>query len=126
MRSFWRAWVAEWRHLLRSPADLALLTLFPLATIAIVASIFVGGVARQLPVAVIDQDGSAFSRELASALAASPTLDVAITTPDELGVDVAPRLSTLAMAEPPKRAAGLRVENVAELVEKLKNAGVVA
>ena len=62
MRSFWRAWVAEWRHLLRSPADLALLTLFPLATIAIVASIFVGGVARQLPVAVIDQDGSAFSR----------------------------------------------------------------
>lgn len=51
---------------------------------------------------------------------------LAITTPDELGVDVAPRLSTLAMAEPPKRAAGVRVANVAELVEKLKNAGVVA
>ena len=51
---------------------------------------------------------------------------LAITTPDELQVDVAPRLTTLAMAEPPKRAAGLRVENVAELVEKLKNAGVVA
>ena len=51
---------------------------------------------------------------------------LAITTPDELQVDVAPRLTTLAMAEPPKRAAGLRVANVAELVEKLKNAGVVA
>ena len=51
---------------------------------------------------------------------------LSITTPDELGVDVAPRLSTLAMAEPPKRAAGVRVANVAELVEKLKNAGVVA
>jgi electron transfer flavoprotein beta subunit len=51
---------------------------------------------------------------------------LAITTPDELGVDVAPRLTTLTMAEPPKRAAGLRVANVAELVEKLKNAGVIA
>lgn len=51
---------------------------------------------------------------------------LATTTPDELGVDVAPRLTTLAMAEPPKRAAGQRVANVAELVEKLKNAGVVA
>ena len=51
---------------------------------------------------------------------------LAITTPDELGVDVAPRLTTLAMAEPPKRAAGLRVANVSELVEKLKNTGVIA
>ena len=51
---------------------------------------------------------------------------LSITTPDELGVDVAPRLTTQAMAEPPKRAAGVRVANVAELVEKLKNAGVVA
>ena len=51
---------------------------------------------------------------------------LSITTPDELGVDVAPRLTTQAMAEPPKRAAGVRVANVAELVEKLKNAGVIA
>ena len=49
-----------------------------------------------------------------------------VTTPDELGVDVAPRLTTLAMAEPPKRAAGERLANVAELVAKLKEAGVVA
>lgn len=109
MRSFWRAWVAEWRHLLRSPADLALLTLFPLATIAIVASIFVGGVARQLPVAVIDQDGSAFSRELASALAASPTLDVAITTPDAAAALKALRGGRVvaALQIPPGAAQGL-------------------
>ena len=51
---------------------------------------------------------------------------LATITPEELGVDVAPRLTTLAMAEPPKRAAGLRVANVSELVEKLKNTGVIA
>jgi electron transfer flavoprotein beta subunit len=51
---------------------------------------------------------------------------LATTTPDELGVDVAPRLTTLSMAEPPKRAAGQRVANVAELVEKLKNRGAIA
>ena len=49
-----------------------------------------------------------------------------VATPDELGVDVAPRLTTLAMSEPPKRAAGVRLANVAELVEKLKEVGVVA
>ena len=82
MRSFWRNWVAEWRHLLRSPGDLALLTLFPLAAMAIVAATFIGGVARQLPVAVIDEDGGAFSRELRAALAASPALQVVGTTVD--------------------------------------------
>ena len=51
---------------------------------------------------------------------------LAITTPGELGVDVAPRLTTLSMAEPPKRSAGVRVADVAELVAKLKNSGVIA
>ncbi|MFZ4536695.1 electron transfer flavoprotein subunit beta/FixA family protein [Propionivibrio sp.] len=44
-----------------------------------------------------------------------------IITPAALGVDVAPRLKTLTMAEPPKRAAGILVASVAELVAKLKN-----
>ncbi|PZA14087.1 electron transfer flavoprotein subunit beta/FixA family protein, partial [Parazoarcus communis] len=35
--------------------------------------------------------------------------------PAELGVDVAPRLSTLKVAEPPKRSAGVRVADVAQL-----------
>ena len=51
---------------------------------------------------------------------------LATITPAALGVDVAPRLTTLAMAEPPKRAAGVRVANVAELIAKLKETGVIA
>ncbi len=47
-------------------------------------------------------------------------------TPEELGVDVSPRLTVLEVAEPPKREAGVKVESVAELVDKLRNvAGVI-
>jgi electron transfer flavoprotein beta subunit len=42
-------------------------------------------------------------------------------TPDELGVDVTPRLTTLQVVEPPKRAAGVKVASVAELIDKLRN-----
>jgi electron transfer flavoprotein beta subunit len=41
--------------------------------------------------------------------------------PADLGVDVAPRLATLKVAEPPGRSAGVRVADVTELVAKLKN-----
>jgi electron transfer flavoprotein beta subunit len=41
-------------------------------------------------------------------------------TPADLGVDVAPRLSTLRVSEPPKRSAGVIVANVAELLNKLR------
>ena len=41
--------------------------------------------------------------------------------PADLGVDVAPRLTTLKVSEPPKRSAGVKVADVAELVNKLKN-----
>ena len=40
--------------------------------------------------------------------------------PEDLGVDVAPRLKTLKVAEPPKRSAGVVVPDVKTLVEKLK------
>ena len=40
---------------------------------------------------------------------------------EELGVDVAPRLEILSVRAPPKREAGVMVENVAELVDKLQN-----
>ncbi|HEY4803133.1 MAG TPA: electron transfer flavoprotein subunit beta/FixA family protein [Paraburkholderia sp.] len=43
------------------------------------------------------------------------------TTPTQLGVDVAPRLTTLKTAEPAGRAAGVKVSDVATLVAKLKN-----
>jgi electron transfer flavoprotein beta subunit len=45
-------------------------------------------------------------------------------TPADYGVDVAPRLTILKVAEPPKRAAGVKVADVDELVAKLKALGV--
>jgi electron transfer flavoprotein beta subunit len=42
-------------------------------------------------------------------------------TPADLGVDITPRLTTLKVVEPTKREAGVRVEDVAQLVDKLKN-----
>ncbi len=44
-----------------------------------------------------------------------------VVTPDALGVDITPRLSTLKLAEPAKREAGVRVADAADLVAKLKN-----
>ena len=41
--------------------------------------------------------------------------------PSDLGVDVAPRIKTLKVSEPPKRGAGIKVPDVAALVAKLKN-----
>jgi electron transfer flavoprotein beta subunit len=46
---------------------------------------------------------------------------IATLTPDELGVDVSPRLVTLKVEEPAKRQGGVKVGSVAELVDKLKN-----
>ena len=46
--------------------------------------------------------------------------------PEDLGVDVAPRLKTVKVDEPPKRKGGIKVKNVQDLVEKLRNeAGVI-
>ncbi len=42
-------------------------------------------------------------------------------TPDDLGVDVTPRLETVKVVEPPKREAGEIVADPAQLVDKLKN-----
>jgi electron transfer flavoprotein beta subunit len=44
-----------------------------------------------------------------------------VFTPAALGVDVAPRIKTLKVSEPPKRGAGIKVADVAALVAKLKN-----
>ncbi|MGF6960185.1 electron transfer flavoprotein subunit beta/FixA family protein [Paraburkholderia youngii] len=48
-----------------------------------------------------------------------------VVKPDALGVDVAPRLETLKVAEPPKREPGVRVADAAELVAKLRNVAQV-
>ena len=44
-----------------------------------------------------------------------------ITSPDDLGVDITQRLTILKVEEPPKRLAGVMVEDVAQLVDKLRN-----
>ena len=44
-----------------------------------------------------------------------------VVKPEDLGVDVAPRLKTLKVSEPPARKAGVKVPDVAALVDKLKN-----
>ena len=42
-------------------------------------------------------------------------------SPDDLGVDVSPRIEVLKVIEPPARAAGVKVSSAEELVEKLRN-----
>jgi electron transfer flavoprotein beta subunit len=42
-------------------------------------------------------------------------------TPEELGVDVNPRIKTVAVVEPAQRSAGIKVTDVAALIDKLKN-----
>jgi electron transfer flavoprotein beta subunit len=44
-----------------------------------------------------------------------------IMKPEELGIDITPRLKTIKVEEPPKRSAGVMVADVAALVDKLKN-----
>jgi electron transfer flavoprotein beta subunit len=52
---------------------------------------------------------------------------IAETTPEDLGIDLTPRLAVLSTKEPPSRKAGIKVASVEELIGKLKNeAGVLS
>jgi electron transfer flavoprotein beta subunit len=51
---------------------------------------------------------------------------LAVTAPADYGVDVAPRVTTVKVSEPPVRQAGIKVADVDTLVEKLKAMGVGA
>jgi electron transfer flavoprotein beta subunit len=44
-----------------------------------------------------------------------------VLKPEDLGVDIAPRLKTIRVEEPPKRTAGIKVPDVSSLIDKLKN-----
>jgi electron transfer flavoprotein beta subunit len=46
-------------------------------------------------------------------------------TPADYGVDTTPRLKVVKVSEPPKRQAGVKVKTPAELVGKLREAGVI-
>ena len=50
---------------------------------------------------------------------------IAEKTAADFGVDIAPRLKVLKVSEPPKRGAGVKVKSVAELLDKLKDAGAL-
>ena len=42
-------------------------------------------------------------------------------SPADLGVDLTPRVTVIKVSEPPVRKSGIKVKDVAELVDKLKN-----
>ena len=46
---------------------------------------------------------------------------LAVKTPEELDVDISPRLTTLKVEEPPVRSGGIKVSDVTQLVDKLIN-----
>ena len=50
---------------------------------------------------------------------------IAKLTPDELGVDISPRIEVLHVSDPPTREAGSIVADVDELIAKLKSKGVL-
>ena len=49
------------------------------------------------------------------------TKQLDVVQPDDLGIDITPRLKTIRVEEPPKRSAGIKVADVATLIDKLKN-----
>lgn len=82
-RAFAAAFRRELRWLRASPWDLGLVTLGPLITLVVLGWMFVASVAVQLPIAYVDQDHSAVSRQLQRNLEASPRVDV-VARPDDL------------------------------------------
>lgn len=73
----------EWHRLRRDTWDLGMLTWIPLAVCLFVWWIFAVGIARDLPVVVIDQDQSSLSRSLLRMLDASPGVRVAASVHSE-------------------------------------------
>ncbi|BAV65448.1 ABC transporter permease [Sphingobium cloacae] len=72
----------EARFLRSSFWDLSLISWIPLLLMAVVAIQLGSGVMRDLPVAVVNEDGGAISRELTRRLDAAPGLRVAARAPD--------------------------------------------
>lgn len=79
---FATGFVAELTAMPRRPAMMGLIVVLPLALFVVMASIFRAGMPNDLPVALIDQDGSQMSRSLARMLDATPEIALATTAPD--------------------------------------------
>ncbi|TFU05861.1 ABC transporter permease [Polymorphobacter arshaanensis] len=76
-RTFVDAVGHELTYLRRDRLALAMITIMPLAVIVIVAAMLFSGVPRHLPVAIVDQDHSAFSRDIATAAVGVAAITVA-------------------------------------------------
>jgi ABC-2 type transport system permease protein len=76
MTAFSRALAAEIDHLGRDRWDLGLLILPPIILMALMAAMLFQGVARELPVAVVDDDQSTLSRAIVRDVDASPTVRI--------------------------------------------------
>lgn len=80
---FGRALRAEIAHLARSRWDLILLVVMPVVLMIVVGAMLFQGVVRDVPVAVVDQDHSAFSRAAIRNMEASPGVKV-VAQPTDL------------------------------------------
>ncbi|MGH7019491.1 MAG: ABC transporter permease, partial [Brevundimonas sp.] len=80
---FGRALRAEIAHLARSRWDLILLFVMPVVLMIVVAAMLFQGVVRDVPVAVVDQDHSTFSRAAIRNMEASPGVRV-VAQPTDL------------------------------------------
>ncbi len=80
--AFLKAFRREAAWLRRSPWDLGLIVVGPLVTLVVLGWMFVGSVAQRLPVAFVDQDRSAFSRQVGRNLDAASQIRVASAPAD--------------------------------------------
>ena len=83
MRAMLAGLLRELRYLLKHKWDLCLVTLAPLFVIVMFSSMFVQGKPEHLPVAVIDQDQSGLSRNIARYLSLNHTLQIAEITDNQ-------------------------------------------
>ena len=77
----------------------------------------------QMPIQYLDQVLRSFLPLLPQQKAKKKPL--ATMNPNDLGVDIKPRLTVLSVEDPPEREAGSKVADVDELVAKLKDVGVI-
>jgi len=76
-RAFSEAFSYELRSIKNSYYKLFLITLLPLMSFALIIAIFYGGVAHDMPIAVVDNDKSKLSRQLLFNIDASSTIKIA-------------------------------------------------
>ena len=80
---FWHSFVAEARHVRHCAWDLALVSWVPLLALAALLLLFSQSITLQLPIALVDQDHTGLSRQVAQTLSAAPTVKV-LTQPPTL------------------------------------------